>query len=722
MRMKQSKRMMVILFFICLFSNTVSVFGEETPLIENGLVRPREALGGISDLNQVKGQLIKLDNYFHPVTSGQGVVSNVTNADGYDIVNVTKKGTSYGNGAIWSEDSYRMNLDYDFSTSMWLYFGKDTGSGAKPEEKKVGDGMAFVMHADREGKNAFAKSSKGNNVFGGGASLGVWAQANTTGGIKGAITNSLAIEFDNHINKNGMDKDTTNSNDGTKPYGHIAWGLPGKESTYGRNGANRTQYHKDAQAVETFGDDRWHQFSIDWDSEQQQLTYKLDNLAEKTIPLNVQSTFGTNIVYWGFTGSTGLAKMDARVAFEEFPRPIFTQVDEKIVNEAGESVMDQVVARGEKLTYQIALKEIKGTGELNNLAIMKKLDSYLLFSQDTANATLLKNGSPVEGVIQQQQEWWTFSSKQPLSLVKGDQLELSFDVKTKQEEKIPGKPLQLLVDSGETLVTAQNNVGEMLTLPYHAGSFYLDSNIAPELRKLEATEQLPTTEDFTAKVDWEEWNALDEGVVSFSLNDLSTGQLEDFKQERTFTTDVSGNYVGQGIAEVNFGKLTAGSYRLTVKAQDKNQKTSNELTKDITVRGTLTLVTVPDILDFGEIAINQIENGKKEYPRKNGNKMTVEVSDLRSASASPWVLQATLLQPMTAAGKSQSFSGKLFNAENGAGSTDNNYPNELLLTIRQNGSLSKTWQENEGIMLQVRDTVIQGSYSAIINWTLQDGI
>lgn len=720
MKMRKAKGMVVILFFVLLFS--VPVHAEENPSAESRMIGPRSALGGISDINQVKDQLIKLDNYFHPVTSGQGVVSNVTNADGYDIVNVTKKGATYGNGAIWSEDSYRMNLDYDFSTSMWLYFGKDPGSGIKPEEKKVGDGMVFVMHADGAGKNAFAKSSKGNNVFGGGASLGAWAQANTTGGIKGAITNSLAIEFDNHINKAGMDRDTTNGKDDTEPYGHIAWGMPGKDYSYGINGINRTQVHNDAQAVDTFGDDRWHRFSIKWDSEQQRLTYKLDDLQEKTIAFDANFIFGTTIVYWGFTGSTGMAKMDARVAFEEFPRPIFAEVDEKIVNDSGESIIDQTVAEGQKLTYQIALKDIKGTGDLNKIMIKKKLNQNVLFSQDTANAKLLKNGSPIEATVQREQDWWTFSSKQPVSLVKGDQLALSFDVNMKQVEKISGKPLQLQVDSGETLVTAENNVGQPLTLTHHAGSFYLDSNLAPELRKLEAVEQIPATEEFTAKVEWEEWNALDEGVVSFTLDDLSTGQTEDLKKEQSFTTDSSGNYLGQGTAEVNFGCLSAGSYQLTVKAQDKKQKLSNVLTKTITVRGTLTLVEVPGILDFGEVEINQIENGKQEYARMSGNEMTVEVSDLRGSSASEWVLQATLKQPMKADGKDQSFSGKLFNSEAGVGSTGNNYPNEQLLTIRQKGSFLKTWLEDEGILLQVRDTVIQGDYSATINWTLQDGI
>lgn len=714
LKLKKSKGMVIILFFVSLI--LIPARAEGTG------IKPRNALGGISDINQVKDRLIKLDNYFYPVTSGQGVVSNVTNEDGYDIVNVTKRSTTYGNGAIWSEDGYRMNLDYDFSTSMWLYFGKDTGSGSKPEEKKVGDGMAFVMHADSEGKNAFAKSSRGNNVFGGGASLGVWAQANTTGGIKGAITNSLAIEFDNHINKTGMDKDTTNGNDGTKPYGHIAWGLPGKAYTYGRSGANRTQIHNDAQAVDTFGDDRWHLFSINWDSERKQLTYKLDELLEKTISLNPQDVFGTSTVYWGFTGSTGSAKMDARVAFEEFPRPIFTQVEEKIVDESGKPVIDQTVTEGQKLTYQIALNEIKGTGELNNLTIKKKLDQHVLFSKDTGNVQLLKNGSPIAGNIEQQDEWWVFSSPQPLSLVKGDQLRLSFEVEMKQGEKISGKPLQMQIDSGDTLVTAQNNVGESMTLPHHAGSFYLDSNLAPELRKLEAVEQIPTTEDFTVRVEWEEWNALDEGVVSFSLDDLSTGQTEDLKREQNFTTDNSGSYLGQGISEVNFGQLPVGNYQLTVRARDRNQKLSNALTKSITVRGTLTLVSVPDILDFGEVAINQIENEKKEYARKAGNKMTVEVSDLRVSSASPWVLQATLQQPMKAEGSAREFSGKLFDSAVGVGSGGNNYPNEQLLTIRQNGSLNKTWQENEGILLQVRDTVVQGDYSATINWTLQEGI
>ncbi|MHC5216815.1 lectin-like domain-containing protein [Enterococcus sp. LJL128] len=681
------------------------------------------ALNGIADINQVKDRLIKLDNYFYPVVNGQGVVSNVTKADGYDIVNVTKRNSTYGNGAIWSEDEYRMNLNYDFSTSMWLYFGVDPSSGSKPEDKKVGDGMAFVMHADKEGKNAYAKSSKGGNVFGGGASLGVWAQANNTTSARGAITNSLAIEFDNHINKDGMDKGTTNGSDDTKPYGHVAWNYPGMASSYGRNGLlNRTLVHKDAQAVDTFGDGKWHQLSIRWDASESKLTYSFDQLGSKTISLDPQAVFGTKLVYWGFTGSTGKASMDARIVFEEFPRPIFTSITESVKNEQGQNVIDTLVTGGQKLRYSIDLEDIKGTGELKNITIDKQLDSNSLFLQEEANIQMLKNGQNIDNQVEISEGNLRFTSKQPLSLVKGDKLQLSFDVEMKESERTPEKPLEKKIDGGKTTLSAVNNVGEALSFSTHPGFFRLNSNLSPELEQLEVPDQLSIEQELEVKAYWEELNVADTGTVSFVLDDLSTSIPEDIKREEIFTTDNNGNYQGRGMIQVNFGQLPAGDYQLTVKAKDKNQLASNEIIKKVTVIGSLTLVSVPNQIDFGEIAINQIENGQKSYPRIAGNKMYVEVSDLRAANASPWVLVATVEQPLQVSGKNQLLSGKLYFSETGTGTSGDNQVDEQLLLIRQQGSFKKTWSEDEGILLQVNDTVIKGNYSAVINWTLQDGI
>jgi len=280
------------------------------------------------------------------------------NKDTTSIIKMTN-GT-YQVGGVWGnkdthiDKSKDINNYFDIShnqtASMWLYFGvyeyylKDKDGnylhdnyGNYIQTSIPGDGMAFVIHNSKKGKNAIAMSADGIPVNG--QSMGVWGadwNKNETDHSKiaaTAIDNSWALEFDTFIN-NLTDKDKISgegvSFDASSPanaHQHIASNFPGLPSTYinRNNGTNYfVMHHNSFNAVDHLVDNKWHHVTIKWtpapegttvgtmsyfyDDKDPTTGAKNDNPIESTdIPVdttNFNLKDGTKL-YWGFTGSTG---------------------------------------------------------------------------------------------------------------------------------------------------------------------------------------------------------------------------------------------------------------------------------------------------------------------------------------------------------------------------------------------------------------------------------
>jgi hypothetical protein len=309
---------------------------------------------------------INLTNIFTtPTGSNSSVINN-------NIVQVTP-GSTNQKGGIWSTEANKMDLTTNFHASMYLYFGNQGANAA--------DGMAFVMHNDARGTNALSPHS--------GSGLGVYAGQNHGSSKTDGIQKSFAVEFDTYINNNGNDGYfDTNTSKGH----HVAWSYPGKASTYidyqpGMFDYRRTMKHNDidgttngVQYPGNLSNDSWRKFTVDWNAATSTLTYQLAGLTPVTIPLNVQDVFGSNLIFWGFTGSTGSKYQMNRVAFVEVPGLVNAEVKETVAREDGTTIDDLGAASaGEELTYTIHAKYLSGKQDWTDIIVKTTINDYVSY-------------------------------------------------------------------------------------------------------------------------------------------------------------------------------------------------------------------------------------------------------------------------------------------------------------------------------------------------------
>ncbi|MBQ6484539.1 MAG: cell surface protein, partial [Carnobacterium sp.] len=279
-------------------------------------------------------------------------------------------------GSIFSTEANKIDMSKSFSSEMYVYLGNKNSLAA--------DGMAFVMHADKETTEYF-QAGKGDQ-------LGVYAKYN--GVMTQQIKNSFAIEFDTYYNGSTLDKDVTDN----KNKGHIAYSFPDKRSSYGTT-ANKTLGPLIHQGLyypsDYLSNGKWHPFSVDWDPQGKRLTYNFDDAPTVSVPMDPISVFGTNSVYWGFTGSTGAQSQESKVAFKKIPglvnidSSIKITKDGKDITNTGASASDGNVKVEYETTYN------GGKQDLINPVFSLELDDYLSYNK----GSLVINGQSVDDII-----------------------------------------------------------------------------------------------------------------------------------------------------------------------------------------------------------------------------------------------------------------------------------------------------------------------------------
>ncbi|MFJ7937927.1 L-type lectin-domain containing protein [Peribacillus sp. NPDC096622] len=310
---------------------------------------------------------IDLTGIFIPPTTG-GSNSSVI---GGNIVQITPNSPNQ-KGGIWSTEANKMDLTKDFNASMYIYFGNQGANAA--------DGMAFVMHNDSRGTNALSPHS--------GSGLGVYAGQKHGSSKTDGIQKSFAVEFDTYINNNGFDGYfDTNTTKGT----HVAWSYPGLAETYIDYFTlfeyRRTMKHNNidgpsssVQYPGNLSNDTWRKFTINWNATTSTLTYQLEGLDPVSVPINIQNIFGADQVYWGFTGSTGSRYQNNRVAFDEVPGLVNTEVKETITRKDGTVVDGGALAKkGEELTYTINAKYLSGKQDWTNIIVKTVLNDHVSY-------------------------------------------------------------------------------------------------------------------------------------------------------------------------------------------------------------------------------------------------------------------------------------------------------------------------------------------------------
>ncbi|MGM0215955.1 L-type lectin-domain containing protein [Enterococcus sp. AZ109] len=249
---------------------------------------------------------------------------------GDNVVKVTEDKQSQ-KGIVWANN--QLDMTQNWSTEMKMFLGYDEWQG-----NRSADGMAFVLHNDPRGKNAVGDA---------GERLAVWGVNDSDNYIR----NGWAVEFDLYANTtmggHTFDADIYGSSS-MHNYGHIANSYTKVGGHWIEPPGKFAMTHEDlmmpASATERLNNGRSKTFKASWNAETKKITYNISYIdaTGKTIDYGTvtkqldMNQFGSDKLYWGFTGSTGEQKAAQYVGFKEFPQTINAEAipQETILGEA----------------------------------------------------------------------------------------------------------------------------------------------------------------------------------------------------------------------------------------------------------------------------------------------------------------------------------------------------------------------------------------------------
>lgn len=206
---------------------------------------------------------------------------------GGDCFQLTPPFANDQRGAVWN--TTQMDLNEDFTLRFTANFGSIDGLGA--------DGIAFVMHRDPDGTTAI-----------GGAAEGIgYADYVLT---PDEINPSVAVEFDTWYN--GIATGDGGSNDRFRD--HIAIVENADQFNPLRPIVNASSVSNNIE------DGLDHEIRIEWDADNTLLSIFFDNVFRESITRDFVTTAfgGNNMVFWGFTASTGGGTNEQTVCLEAF--------------------------------------------------------------------------------------------------------------------------------------------------------------------------------------------------------------------------------------------------------------------------------------------------------------------------------------------------------------------------------------------------------------------
>ncbi|EOL50536.1 L-type lectin-domain containing protein [Enterococcus caccae] len=313
-------------------------------------------------------------------------------------------------GAIFSTDDMKLNLTKKFIAEMFIKIDGDA------------DGVTFVMHNDIGATITFDKNL--------GGALGVYPNIIRSyydpPQLLKSMKKSLAVEFDtyNQIGDGYYD----NGIDLNNGFGHVAYTFPDRIEEYKLGSWDKIlalKHHSVQYPSFKLGDNTWRKFSIIWSpwdaSNNGQLEYQLDGL-EPVKAIIPRSTFDTDSVYWGFTGSTGGKTESAMVSFASVPGLIYYEDTLSVLDLAG-NVMnsDNVVRNGSELMVHYSGEYNGGIRDLLKPVITFGLTSGQVYQE----GSLVVNGQSVTPTI--------FESSLKVNLadlsVENKEVEVSFKIK-----------------------------------------------------------------------------------------------------------------------------------------------------------------------------------------------------------------------------------------------------------------------------------------------------
>lgn len=352
-----------------------------------------------------------------------------------DITVITKDSQSQI-GSIFSTEANKIDLTQSFHAEMYVYLGNKKASAA--------DGMTFVMHADKKRTEEF--------TGGAGAQLGVYAKKDSGAGAAGLqeqIEKSFAVEFDTYHNDDNLDKGIDLNN----KKGHIAYSFPENKASYNLTPFGRVTslIHKGLYYPKDYlSNGEWHFFSIDWNAAKKILVYNFDDAPSVSVPINPATVFGTNSVYWGFTGSTGLFSQESKVAFKQIPGLVNVSSSMSVTKDGKDITAIGVSAAEGDIKVQYDLKYNGGKQNLLTPVFNLNLDGFISYKPGTLkiNGTIVSDDYFIDGKL-------NYDLPKDLSLLE-DTFTISFEGRP---QIVTNEDVKTSIDYS---VTAKNYVGNIL--------------------------------------------------------------------------------------------------------------------------------------------------------------------------------------------------------------------------------------------------------------------
>ena len=593
---------------------------------------------------------------------------------GGKMVTITKAQQSQV-GSIFSTPNNLLDLNYDFSASMFIYLG-DTRYSA-------GDGMTFVMHNDIESTKKFSA--------GVGEQLGVYAKRRSGSYIMTQqIKNSFAIEFDTYFNAGGMDTTLWPRNN----EGHVAYSFPNRQNYYSFGPELNYLHHIAVYYPNDYlANGKWKPFEVKWNATSKVLSYKFDVAPLVEVPIDTNLIFSSDKVYWGFTGSTGANVAETAVVFNKVPGLVNVTENLNLVNQKGETVKDKQVAEKESITATFDINYLNGKQNLLLPTVELALEDKIHYKKGTLK---------YNGIQMDDSKWIDKSFVVPttnLSLT-NPKASISFDVETedvgRQDVIKTGASATIKADNytGDTnkLAFSVKGKGDTLILTSDKPSINLTSSEIEEVNVLKLTNS----------------QILQRFITNLNI----------------VAHDPEGNTADgitiQAVDETVYDRirnLKSGVVNLDLIAKKTDNSSSILSIQVIFQNGALSFSSVPETIDFIEgdpaVSLGLVQ----AVPNKS-----LSINDTR-VSGSPWKLQVTATSLKTDSG--QALKGELSYANSkGAnlaiGSTIQTIENGTKPIGNSVVDISKVWSKDKGLRLTIANDNYLGTYKGTLNWTLTD--
>ncbi|MGX7378481.1 lectin-like domain-containing protein [Carnobacterium maltaromaticum] len=593
---------------------------------------------------------------------------------GGKMVTITKAQQSQV-GSIFSTPNNLLDLNYDFSASMFIYLG-DTRYSA-------GDGMTFVMHNDIESTKKFSA--------GVGEQLGVYAKRRSGSYIMTQqIKNSFAIEFDTYFNAGGMDTTLWPRNN----EGHVAYSFPNRQNYYSFGPELNYLHHIAVYYPNDYlANGKWKPFEVKWNATSKVLSYKFDVAPLVEVPIDTNLIFSSDKVYWGFTGSTGANVAETAVVLNKVPGLVNVTENLNLVNQKGETVKDKQVAEKESITATFDINYLNGKQNLLLPTVELALEDKIHYKKGTLK---------YNGIQMDDSKWIDKSFVVPttnLSLT-NPKASISFDVETEDVGRHDviktGASATIKADNytGDTnkLAFSVKGKGDTLTLTSDKPSINLTSSEIEEVNVLKLTNS----------------QILQRFITNLNI----------------VAHDPEGNTADgitiQAVDETVYDRirnLKSGVVNLDLIAKKTDNSSSILSIQVIFQNGALSFSSVPETIDFIEgdpaVSLGLVQ----AVPNKS-----LSINDTR-VSGSPWKLQVTATSLKTDSG--QALKGELSYANSkGAnlaiGSTIQTIENGTKPIGNSVVDISKVWSKDKGLRLTIANDNYLGTYKGTLNWTLTD--